>query len=217
MPSSNELIATRKKEIIDACRRLYETKSFREITIKDIGAVTSFTRTSIYNYFETKEEIFLAMHCEEYEMWCADLERILHKPSLTGKEGFADAIAKSLQNRPLLLKLMSMNHYDMEENSRPEMLVEFKRAYGQSLQMVSKCLKKFFPKFTEADIHRFIYTFFPFMFGIYPYTEVTEKQKTAMRDASVEFTYQTVYEITYGCIKTLLNSEDEIRNSAEIR
>ena len=57
---SEELINARKEEIIDACASLYETKSFRDITIRDIGEKTSFTRTSIYNYYHSKEEIFLA-------------------------------------------------------------------------------------------------------------------------------------------------------------
>ena len=209
MNSSNELIIARKNEIIEACRQLYQTKSFREITIKDIGAATSFTRTSIYNYFETKEEIFLAMHRREYECWGAELDEILRGHKQMSTHEFADALAKSLQNRALLLKLMSMNHYDMEENTRPEMLVEFKQAYGQSIALVSQCLKKFFPKYTKSMIDHFIYIFFPFMFGIYPYTEVTEKQKSAMHDASVDFVYQSVYEITYRCIKTLLESEGE--------
>ena len=52
---SPELTNARKEEIIAACRRLYETMSFKDITIKEIGQQTSFTRTSIYNYFETKE------------------------------------------------------------------------------------------------------------------------------------------------------------------
>ena len=128
MNSSNELIIARKNEIIEACRQLYQTKSFREITIKDIGAVTSFTRTSIYNYFESKEEIFLAMHCREYERWCTELDEILHGHKQMRAHDFADALAKSLQNRSLLLKLMSMNHYDMEENTRPEMLMYGKEA-----------------------------------------------------------------------------------------
>jgi hypothetical protein len=93
---------------------------------------------------------------------------------------FADALAVSLQNRPLLLKLMSMNHYDMEENSRSEMLVEFMKAYGQSIALVSQCLSKYFPKFSKSRIDHFVYIFFPFMFGIYPYTEVTAKQRTAI-------------------------------------
>ena len=58
---SAELTQARKNEIIAACRKLYETMSFKEITLKEIGKQTSFTRTSIYNYFETKEEIFLAL------------------------------------------------------------------------------------------------------------------------------------------------------------
>ena len=55
-----ELIAQRREEIINACEQLYQTMNFKDITLKEIGAVTSFTRTSIYNYFQTKEGIFLA-------------------------------------------------------------------------------------------------------------------------------------------------------------
>ena len=52
---SPELTNARKDEIITACAKLYETMSFKEITIKEIAAYTSFTRPSIYNYFQTKE------------------------------------------------------------------------------------------------------------------------------------------------------------------
>ena len=66
---SPELTAARKEEIINACEELYKTMSFKEITLKEIGNVTSFTRTSIYNYFQTKEEIFLALFEREYYRW----------------------------------------------------------------------------------------------------------------------------------------------------
>lgn len=56
-----DLAASRREEIVNACETLYKTKSFKDITIKDIGGATTFTRTSVYNYFETKEEIFLAL------------------------------------------------------------------------------------------------------------------------------------------------------------
>ena len=59
--------AARREEIIAACAALYENMSFKEITIKEIAQKTTFTRTSIYNYFETKEEIFLALLQREYE------------------------------------------------------------------------------------------------------------------------------------------------------
>ena len=49
-----ELVAARRKEIIKACETLYETMGFKEITLKEIGKITSFTRTTIYNYFQSK-------------------------------------------------------------------------------------------------------------------------------------------------------------------
>ena len=63
----------REKEIIDACARLYEKLPYAKITIGAISEETSFTRTSVYNYFRTKEEIFLALLEREYEAWTADL------------------------------------------------------------------------------------------------------------------------------------------------
>jgi hypothetical protein len=51
-----------------------------------------------------------------------------------------------------------------------------------------------------------MYVFFPFMFGIYPYAEVTAKQKEAMTEAEVDYKYQSIYEITYNCLAKLLSS-----------
>lgn len=200
---SEELSAARKEEIITACAELYKTMSFKEITIKEIGNATTFTRTSIYNYFQTKEEIFLAL-LQKYELWVRHLKQIQSEhESMTGEE-FADALAHSLEERQNLLKIMSMNHYDMEENSQIERLIEFKVAYGESLAEVRNCLDKFFPEMTVQDKQNFIFSFFPFMFGIYPYTMVTEKQREAMAQAKVNYVYMTVYEITYAEVKKLL-------------
>ena len=142
---SAEFSTSRREEIISACEKLYQTMNFKDITIIEIGKITSFTRTSIYNYFNTKEEIFLALHQKEYELWIDELEKIISDNEKLTREEFADLLAKSLENRLQLLKLMSMNHFDMEMNSRQENLIEFKKIYGQSLKTVKKCLDKFFP------------------------------------------------------------------------
>lgn len=103
-----------------------------------------------------------------------------------------------------MLKLMCMNHFDMEANSRLEILTEFKVAFGASMKTVKRLLEKFCPDMDEAKIQNFIYALYPFIYGIYPYTTVNEKQKEAMKIADVEFKYQSIYEITYNCIKNLL-------------
>lgn len=177
--------------------------NFKDITIIEIGKATSFTRTSIYNYFKTKEEIFLALLQREYELWIEELDKISAREDLSKAE-FADELAKSLANRKQLLKLMSMNHFDMEANSRPENLVEFKRAYGNSLKAVGRCLDRCCSDLTAREKENFLYAFFPFVYGIYPYAVVTEKQKSAMEEADVNFVYHSIYELAYNCIVKLL-------------
>lgn len=195
---------SRKDEIISACAELYQKFSFKEITLQKIGDATTFTRTSIYNYFHTKEEIFLALLQREYECWVEEIDAVEKNNSTLTREEFADKLAKSLENREQLLKLMSMNHFDMETNSRIENLIEFKKSYGKSLQAIKRCLDKFFPKMTAIDKENFMYAFFPFVYGIYPYAVVSDSQRQAMETAKTNFAYHTIYELAYNCVKKLL-------------
>lgn len=201
---SPERTAARKEEIINACEKLYQTMSFKDITLKEIGNETSFSRPTIYNYYQTKEEIFLALFEREYVRWNEELQTILRDNRKLTKAELAEKLAVSLANRQQLLKLLAMNNYDMEENSRSELLKSFKVAYGESIKNVCSILTKFCPKKSDQEIQNIIYIFFPFMFGIYPYTAVTDKQKKAMKEAKVDFVYQSVFEITNNCLLKLL-------------
>lgn len=201
---SPELTNARREEIISACKTLYKDMSFKDITIMKIAQYTTFSRASIYNYFETKEEIFLAILQREYELWVAELNELTDSSDSMTKDEIARALASSLKNRELLLKLMSMNHYDMEENSREERLCEFKVAYGSSLKAVDRMLKKFCTDMDDETRRQFLYSFFPFIYGIYPYAVVTEKQKHAMEKAGVGYVYYSIEELACSCAKKLL-------------
>lgn len=207
MPAGSiERINARKEEIINACEKLYQTKSFKEITLKEIGKETTFSRTSIYNYFQTKEEIFLALLKREYDLWIAQLNEAMENHDAMTNDEIADVLAHTLNERRQLLKIMSMNHYDLEDNSRMEMLVDFKISYGNALKTVMTLLTKFRKDMSREKRQEFLYSFFPFMFGIYPYTVVTEKQKEAMEKAGVDYTYNSLYELTYAAARRMLEN-----------
>lgn len=203
---SPELTAARKEEIVNACACLYETCDFKDITVEMIAQKTTFTRGSIYNYYKNKEEIFLALLQREYHLWNQSLQEMLAGPQLDAS-AFAEALATSLDGRGQLLKLLSMNHYDMEASSRPERLVEFKREYGMALNLVRQCLDRSFPAMADEAKRDFIYTFFPEMFGIYAYTMVTDKQRFAMDQAGVEYAFPTAHELIRNSVRRLLGVE----------
>ncbi len=210
-----ELLNFRRNEIIDACERLYETKGFKEITMADIAEETTFTRTSIYNYFRTKEEIFLALLQREYDMWSDEIDATTNGNDSMTPEEMAGFLAGSLDGRKRMLRILSMNHYDMESGSRLENLVEFKRSYGRTLSSVEAFVKKF-RGCSEKEARRFVYSFFPFLYGLCPYTEVTEKQREAMSSAGIDFEYRSIYELSYGLIIGLLTEwEDRRRDNTD--
>ena len=180
MPKGSvELTNARREEIISACEKLYQTM----------------------------KEIFLALMQKEYERWVEELDALANDYTTMSAESFSSMLAHSLEKRSMLLKLLSMNHFDMEENSRPECLVDFKRAYGASIEAVRRCINKFFPEMDARAQQDFLYAFMPFLYGIFPYTTVSPKQRQAMADAGLNFVYMSVYDMAYNCIRTLLGSK----------
>ena len=96
-----KLIDTRREEIIDACEKLYKEVGFKNVNIKMIGENISCSRTSIYNYFETKEEIFLALVEREYLSWNKDLLIINESDKRASTDNFIDMIVSSLSKRKI--------------------------------------------------------------------------------------------------------------------
>lgn len=171
----------RRDEILEACAELYENHSFGEITLKLIGERTSCSRSSIYNYFDSREEIFLELFRREYSRWNEDLQKIEQTAPL-GKEEFANRLAESLAERKTMLKLLAVNLYDIEENCSIEQLTQFKFEYARTLNLVTECVKKHCP---DVDAEAFMTAFMPFTCGLYPYTFLSDKQAAAMKTAGI--------------------------------
>lgn len=200
---SREESACRREEIIDVAKALYQEVPFKEVNIKEIGSRLSFTRTAIYTYFDNKEEIYLALLEREYREWERDLQGILDSDELSG-EAFALCVAASLAKRETLLKILAVDMASLDAKSRMEHLISFKRVYGRALELMRLILEKFFPERSEEENTAFIFAFFPFLYGVYPYTEVTQKQRLAMTEAQVLFVYQTPQALIENCILYLM-------------
>lgn len=198
-----ELIAERREEIINACEKLYQTMGFREITLKEVGNEVPFSRPTIYNYFQTKEEIFLALFEREYRTWTKELVKI-GKKDIDAK-GLAEVIAKSLEKRVLMLRLLSVNLYDMEENSRIERLVEFKKAYCASVEAFDALLQKALPNQNEEERRETLVSAFEFIHGVYPYAYATQKQIEAMKAAGCQYEKKSIYELSLPGLKRILS------------
>ena len=200
---SREESQKRREEIIDVAQELYQERPFQDINIKEIGQRLSFTRTAIYTYFDNKEEIYLALLEREYRLWEQDLQELLEVAPMDQAQ-FARSLAQSLDKRLTLLKISAIDMIAIDAKSRLDCLISFKRVYGRALDLVSQLLERHFPERTAEDNRSFVFAFFPFLYGVYPYTSVTDKQRQAMEVAQVPYHYMTVAEMIENCILRLL-------------
>lgn len=197
----------KKNEIIDACAKLYKTLPFKDITIKMIGEETSLTRTSIYNYYVSKEEIFLALLMRDMESWICTLDGLIGKDEVHNIEAAADGIARSFAEQPRMLKLISMNLVEMQDNSRMENLIDFRKVYGKTGVAMRNLMGRLCPELEEYERQTFVCMIYPFMFGIYPYTAFSEKQKEATEQSGVPCCciWHNIHEAALPGIRILLH------------
>ena len=194
----------RKQEIIDACETIYQERGFTAVNIKEISTATSFTRPAIYSYFETKDEILLALLNREYTKWIASLEEAEQQIKEGNKEDTASLIAHTLDDREILLRIQNMNLFEMEINCRVERLAEFKVLYRTVVETLTRIAQAYSPHSTEDETARFCMNFNSFLFGVYPFVYHTEKQLKAMELADVPHFDTTIFDMAYGCLLKLL-------------
>ena len=187
--ASAERTEKRKSEILDACEKVYREQGFYGVNIKEISTETSFTRPSIYNYFETKEEILLGLLVREYDGWCGELEKLGALAETLSRLDLAEQMAHTLDGKEILLRILNMNLFEIEQNSRVERLAEFKKQYARATDALTGIMRSFQPEMTDSECME--------LFGVYPFAFHTEKQKAAMELAGIRFREPTVYQMVY--------------------
>ena len=133
----------RKEEIVNACLELYKTKTYSEITLKEIGETISVSRPSIYNYFQTKEEIFLAILEQEYTSWAEALDGILHQTDVPTRRALARQLATTLKKRETFIRILAADVPGMESMAREDNLASYKAAKAAASEMLQKVLKRY--------------------------------------------------------------------------
>ncbi|PPB72245.1 TetR/AcrR family transcriptional regulator [Campylobacter hyointestinalis] len=196
MPKGSlELTEKRKNEILDACERIYRTQGFYEVSIKEISTETSMTRSAIYNYFKTKEEILLGLLIREYDDWCQRLEEISITANRQKHSELAQNIAHTLEDKETLLRILNMNLFEIEQNSRVERLADFKVQFKRSVTAFCMILCSYKSDVSKSDCEEFCEMFSAFLFGVFPFTTHTKKQLEAMQMAGVSMKEPSIYEM----------------------
>jgi len=201
---TEEQIADRQEEVISACDALYLEKGYEAVHFKAISQTTSISRPSIYNYYKTKEEIFLDVLKRDYIRWEEELKSHYRKIPKMSKKEYCSFMARSLKKHEKYLELITIYIHPIERNSSLEKLTLFKAEIHNFFQIILEGLQKYFPGITAGQKQKVLFYLMVMVTGAYSYTHLTEKQIQAMKNADPEEQIPDFYQVCHDSLFMLL-------------
>ena len=96
----------RRELILEAARELCGSAGAPAFTMAELAEATGLSKGTMYLYFESKEQVFLALLEGELAEWSMFVDEELDE--LRGADEVGDLLAGSLVERPLLTRLLAM-------------------------------------------------------------------------------------------------------------
>lgn len=127
----------RRNDILQAARTLFLQDPHQLPSAARIAQASGLAKGTVYLYFSTKEEIFLALLGAEFDGLMRHIEHMLDLPQeKTGHFSIADFLhgyATYLAAHPAFLRLDAMSYSVLEQNMTEAILREFKLALVSQL------------------------------------------------------------------------------------
>jgi AcrR family transcriptional regulator len=182
---TEEQVEQRVREIQDAAARLMQTLPYEKVTLLQIAKDLDFTRSNVYRYFSTKEEIFLSIYVADMQRWREDIEREFTGP--LGIEMFADKWTEILCRQERLLELSSLLAVTLERNTSEEAFRKTKLFLGELLMWLVSILRTVLPMLSDDQIVEFARTQQVLFSGAWPMSRLPERQKEILREMNSEY------------------------------
>jgi len=137
----------RKEAIYQAAFTLFKEKGYDGVSFNGIATQAGFTKSNMYRYFSSKEEIFLNVFGDLFENWFDDcLAQLQSYKQNEDINHFAKNWVDTLLVHPEFLDLTPLMFISLEANSSYEQLIEFKRRSKGLLYQLAVEIGKVYPE-----------------------------------------------------------------------
>lgn len=146
-----EQIEARRHAILEAARDLFAEARYEEVSLGAISDLVGISKSNLYRYFESKEQIFLTLFERDVGRWAEDLEATLARcRKLDDAATFVRAWIKVLDRHPRLLALNALLASALERNVTVDAVAEFKSAVMSNVGRACVSVRRVLPSLDES-------------------------------------------------------------------
>ena len=203
---TKEQIEERQWDIIKACDYLFDEGGYEKVNIKSISEMTTLTRSSIYTYYKTKDEIILDLLSYELAEWKDELIEWCQKTAPLDRLEFSRQFVENLSEKEKMLQHYCLLYSLLEKNCRLEKLVEFK---CKAIPVAGTLVQIVMTNFTEYSTEQagmIVEQMIALVIGLYPVSHVSPKQREAIELSMTGYQTPDFKSVCTKGIETLLGA-----------
>ena len=163
-----EAKAKRRATILAAAAELLAVGGLEHTTLNAIATAAGITKSNIYRYFESREEILMRLLTADLRQTSEAFAHALTNPRPLPE--VASALADGLAANPRLCLLISITASTLEHNISTDTLRDIKRDMITSLEITAQALHKALPEIPLAQAGNAIQILFTLTIGHWPFS-----------------------------------------------
>jgi len=141
----------RRGEIINAAFELLQENEYEDVSLNTISRQAKLSKPSIYLYFKTREEIFLALFMDAFAIWMDEAANRLADMDEFTVDDIATAMVDSAWKNKELRMMGPLLVTSIEKNISDECMALVIRLKQEKCDALCREIKKCYPQMSEAQ------------------------------------------------------------------
>lgn len=211
---TDEQRAERIESILAAAAALFESTSYDDVTLQAIAEQAGFTRSNLYRYFRSREEIFLELYRIDLSAWLGAFESALsalpdpqqgdRSASLRTVDAFADLWTDVLLEQERMLRLSPLLTISLERNSSESLYRDFKQFTSALMERAAAIIMPYVPGLTTDELFQFFLVHQALVSGGAPMGRYSDMQRRVLAAPSLRHLHVDFGELYRHAIGTYL-------------
>lgn len=146
-----EQINLRREQLLAAAAELFDAQGPSGAGLNAIAAKAGFTKSNVYRYFESREQVLLELFRSEFSGLVETLEEAIADCPVGDITALADTITQAFLARPRCCELISILASTLEQNVSEATIADTKTHMGRQNARVVAALSRRLPTASPAD------------------------------------------------------------------
>jgi AcrR family transcriptional regulator len=180
----------RRQAILAAARVLFERTPYPDISMQQVAGHAALAKGTLYLYFKTKEELFLALLEQELAGWFDEMDAWLSGLNDDGqtctRQDFVARLAGSLAGREIAIRLIVISQAILERNIAYATALSYKQLLHDRMQHTGAKLEACLPFLSSGLGARLILWIYLLIIGVQSAAEPAPLLRQALEEPGLQ-------------------------------